>query len=285
MDKSPVTVSAPEKRRFRLPRGKARLWQLAVCLLFFLAALFLRAFSDFDASPLFSGAVSLRELALQAGQALGRSTLAEAFAKGFGETYTGAAAVPQTSVSPTTVLTKPAAQTTLPPAAAPQTTAPQTTVPQTTVAVPKPAALPDNVSASVPAIAFSYTAPLSGRITSAFGYRIHPVDGDESFHYGIDIAAAEGTDVCAFAGGRVIYAGVGEINGKYMKIEHADGIVSMYAHLSAFEVCVGDTVEEGQVIARSGSTGKVTGPHLHFQLYADGLLIDPASVLGELPET
>ena len=243
MDKSPVTVPAPEKRRFRLPRGKARLWQLAVCLLFFLAALFLRAFSDFDASPLFSGAVSLRELALQAGQALGRSTLAEAFAKGFGETYTGAAAVPQTSVSPTTVLTKPAAQTTLPPAAAPQTTAPQTTVPQTTVAVPKPAALPSNVSASVPAIAFSYTAPLSGRITSAFGYRIHPVDGDESFHYGIDIAAAEGSDVCAFAGGRVIYAGVGEINGKYMKIEHADGIVSMYAHLSAFEVCVGDTVE------------------------------------------
>ena len=127
MDKSPVTAPAPEKRRFRLPRGKARLWQLAVCLLFFLAALFLRAFSDFDASPLFSGAVSLRELALQAGQALGRSSLAEAFARGFGETYTGAA-VPQTPVSPSRVLTKPAAQTTSSPAASPQTTAPQTTV-------------------------------------------------------------------------------------------------------------------------------------------------------------
>ena len=131
----------------------------------------------------------------------------------------------------------------------------------------------------------AYGVEFTRRLVEDLGKKIDDLVIVSGLAYGIDIAAAEGTDVCAFAGGRVIYAGVGEINGKYMKIEHADGIVSMYAHLSAFEVCVGDTVEEGQDIARSGSTGKVTGPHLHFQLYADGLLIDPASVLGELLET
>ncbi|MEA4822986.1 MAG: M23 family metallopeptidase [Clostridiaceae bacterium] len=322
MDKTPVTIQAPEKRRF--PRGTAKLWQLGICLLLFIAALFFRAFSDKDTGSLFAGATSLRELAAQAGQALGRSELAEAFARGFREAYTGASEATETATTQAAttqataaVMTKqaPAATTvagaladdalvasaaratatvaattatsatvTATTTAAAATTA-ATTAAQTTVALPKPGILPDTVTTDAVAIDFPYVLPVSGRVTSPFGYRIHPVDDVESFHYGIDIAAAEGTDICAFADGKVIYAGTGEINGKYMKIEHADGFVSLYAHLSALEVCVGDMVAAGQVIARSGATGKVTGPHLHFQLYHDGLIFDPLTVLGGLIET
>ncbi len=314
MEKTPVTMQAPEKRRFRFPRGTAKLWQLSACLLLFIAALFFRAFSDKDTGSLFAGATSLRELAAQAGQALGRSELAEAFARGFGEAYTGAAAaakaattqaaVPtattQAAAPAAAVMTKRAptattaadaprasttAAATTATTTAKATTTAATTAAQTTVALPKPGILPDTVTAEAVTIDFPYVLPVSGRVTSPFGYRVHPINDVESFHYGIDIAAAEGTDIRAFADGKVIYAGTGEINGKYMKIEHADGFVSLYAHLSAFEVCVGDTVAAGQVIARSGATGKVTGPHLHFQLYRDGLIFDPLPVLDGLIET
>ena len=79
-------------------------------------------------------------------------------------------------------------------------------------------------------------------------------------------------------------SGVGDFRDDMIEIRHADGIESLYAHLSALKVCVGDRVERGQVVALSGATGKVTGPHLHFQLYEDGLLFDPEPVLRALEE-
>jgi len=140
---------------------------------------------------------------------------------------------------------------------------------------------PDIVTASVQVPVFDYTLPVSGTITSDFGYRDHPVDGEVKFHYGVDIAASEGTPIGAFADGTVIYTGVGEINGNYIKIRHADGYVSLYAHMS--EICVGwgQTVKKGDLVGKVGQTGIVTGPHLHLQLYHDGLLFDPVLLLGD----
>ena len=140
---------------------------------------------------------------------------------------------------------------------------------------------PEIVTASVTVPQFDYTMPVSGTITSDFGYRDHPVDGEVKFHYGVDIAAAEGTPIGAFADGTVIYAGIGEINGNYIKIRHDDGYVSLYAHMS--ETCVewGQTVKKGELVGKVGQTGTVTGPHLHLQLYHDGLLFDPVLLLGD----
>ena len=180
-------------------------------------------------------------------------------------------------------------------AAAATTAGVPTTAATTAVTVPTTAAPPDTVSsdpestagwpdivtASVKVPVFDYTLPVTGTITSDFGYRNHPVDGENKFHYGVDIAAAEGTQIHAFADGTVIYAGVGEINGNYIKIRHADGYVSLYAHMS--EICVewGQTVKKGDLVGKVGQTGVATGPHLHLQLYHEGLLFDPVLLLGD----
>lgn len=140
---------------------------------------------------------------------------------------------------------------------------------------------PEIVTASVTVPAFDYTLPVAGRITSDFGFRDHPVDGENKFHYGVDIAANEGTPIGAFADGTVIYAGVGEINGNYIKIRHDDGYVSLYAHMSEIGVEWGQTVKTGDTVGLVGQTGTATGPHLHLQLYHEGLLFDPVLLLGD----
>jgi len=139
--------------------------------------------------------------------------------------------------------------------------------------------LPDVVSAASVSIDFSHVSPVTGAITSAFGYRDHPLDGIYKFHYGVDVAASEGTAIRAFADGTVNTVLQGEINGNYFKVQHADGIVSMYAHCQKILVKAGQRVKKGDVIAYVGQTGKVSGPHLHFQLYKDGKIIDPTDYI------
>ena len=141
---------------------------------------------------------------------------------------------------------------------------------------------PDIVYVGNVDIPFDYITPVTGRITSKFGYRDHPVDGEYKFHYGIDIAADTGDPILCFADGEVTFVGVGEINGNYMKITHSDGFVTMYAHCDSIDVKVGDKVAMGERIAYAGSTGTVSGSHLHFQIYTDGMLIDPALYLDGL---
>ena len=138
---------------------------------------------------------------------------------------------------------------------------------------------PDIVSEEAVSIAFAYTTPVFGYVTSPFGYRDHPLDGETKFHYGIDIGAAEGTKILAFADGTVESVLQGEINGNYLKIAHADEIVSMYAHCQKIIVKAGQQVKKGEVIGYVGQTGQVSGPHLHFQLYKDGSIIDPTGYL------
>lgn len=141
---------------------------------------------------------------------------------------------------------------------------------------------PDIVYTGSVDIPFDYITPVAGRITSKFGYRDHPVDGEYKFHYGIDVAADTGTPILCFADGEVTFVGVGEINGNYMKVTHSDGFVTMYAHCDSINVKVGDKVKVGQKIASAGATGTVSGSHLHFQIYSDGKLIDPALYLEGL---
>ena len=139
--------------------------------------------------------------------------------------------------------------------------------------------LPDVVSTEAISIDYDYVTPVTGYITSSFGYRDHPLDGVYKFHYGVDIGAAEGTPILAFADGVVNTVLKGEINGNYFKVGHDDGIVSMYAHCQKIVVKAGQQVKKGDVIAYVGQTGQVSGPHLHFQLYKNGKIIDPTTYL------
>jgi len=125
-----------------------------------------------------------------------------------------------------------------------------------------------------------FVSPLGGRISSAFGRRKHPVTGQMSVHGGIDIAVAQGTRVGAAAAGVVIVASydVGHY-GTAVFIDHQNGYVTHYGHLSKILVRLGQKVRQGQIIALSGSTGRVTGPHLHFTIKRNDVAIDPLRFL------
>jgi LysM repeat protein len=121
-----------------------------------------------------------------------------------------------------------------------------------------------------------FDSPLGGRLSSFFGKRKHPVTGGRSFHGGIDIAVREGTWVGAAAAGKVILAAsdVGHY-GKAVFIDHGNGYVTHYGHLSKIYVREGQSVKARQLIAKSGSTGRSTGPHLHFTIKKNGTPVDP----------
>ena len=141
-------------------------------------------------------------------------------------------------------------------------------------------ALPTNVSYDIPELPFSTTAPVSGQTSSGFGYRMHPIQQVVKFHYGTDFAASLGTDICAFADGTVLAASQDAGYGNYVKIDHGSGFVTLYGHCSELLVSAGQTVSAGQVIARVGSTGQATGPHLHFELIHEGVYLNPEFYLA-----
>lgn len=122
-----------------------------------------------------------------------------------------------------------------------------------------------------------YAWPLttSGRITSSFGYRSAPTAGASSYHKGVDIAVSVGTSVLATKDGKVVTATYSSSAGNYVAIYHGNGTYSYYMHCSSLSVSAGDRVKKGQVIAKSGSTGISTGPHLHFAIYKNGTYVNP----------
>lgn len=134
-----------------------------------------------------------------------------------------------------------------------------------------------------------YQAPVAGAtIRSGYGPRQSFVTSNgqraSSNHDGVDFAAAAGTPVRAVAAGRVVRAGVNGGYGNFVEIDHGNGVVTGYAHLQDFDVKVGDTIAPGQNIARVGSTGNSTGPHLHLRARRNGQSIDPETLLGEEAE-
>ena len=123
-------------------------------------------------------------------------------------------------------------------------------------------------------------APIvDGWFSSNFGYRIDPFTGTQTFHEGIDFPAERGTPIVAAASGKVIEAGVHPQYGKILAIDHGNGLVSRYAHASEVFVSEGDLVVRGQRVATVGSTGRSTGPHLHFEVRLNGVPQNPVRFL------
>ena len=123
--------------------------------------------------------------------------------------------------------------------------------------------------------------PLDGGwISSRYGARIDPISGKPAWHHGVDFSAGPGSDVKAVAGGVVTFAGTSGAYGKMVEIEHGEGISTRYAHHDSVEVKPGDIVKKGQKIARLGSTGRSTGPHVHFEVLRNGRRFDPAEYLA-----
>jgi len=120
----------------------------------------------------------------------------------------------------------------------------------------------------------------SGYISSFFGKRADPFTGESAFHAGIDFAGAPGTRVLAVADGVVSYAGRDRGYGKLVEITHGGGYVTRYAHNASVLVQPGHTVRRGDAIALMGSTGRSTGPHVHFEVLRDGRPVNPMSFVG-----
>lgn len=119
-----------------------------------------------------------------------------------------------------------------------------------------------------------------GWFSSNFGYRIDPFTGQSSFHEGVDFVAESGTPVSAAASGKVVFAGWHPQYGKMLEIDHGNGLVSRYAHASNLAVGEGELVVRGQRVASVGSTGRSTGPHLHFEVRLNGVPQNPVRFLA-----
>jgi Peptidase family M23 len=125
--------------------------------------------------------------------------------------------------------------------------------------------------------------PVNGILRSSFGGRSDPLSGEGSFHTGVDLAADTGTPVHVTADGVVTTAGWSGAYGKLVVVDHGNGIETYYAHLSGFMVVPGQEVLRGQVIALSGATGRVTGPHMHYEVRLHGTPVNPYKYLVKAP--
>lgn len=121
--------------------------------------------------------------------------------------------------------------------------------------------------------------PISGPITSPFGWRTHPIFGTSIFHSGIDIGGDYGMEVVAADGGVVIYAGWISGYGNAVIIDHGNGVSSLYGHNQSLVVREGQSVSQGQLISYCGSTGNSTGPHVHFEVRENGSPVSPYNYL------
>lgn len=121
--------------------------------------------------------------------------------------------------------------------------------------------------------------PLSGPITSPFGYREDPINDKKGFHAGVDMKGKRGEKIVATADGTVIQANNNGLYGRYVKIKHGNGFTTSFSHLQAFKVKKGDKVKRGQVIGLVGSSGRSTGAHLHYELCLNGKPINPVTFM------
>jgi murein DD-endopeptidase MepM/ murein hydrolase activator NlpD len=134
------------------------------------------------------------------------------------------------------------------------------------------------------AFALAWPLPETVHITSPFGIREHPILGDHRLHAGVDLGVPIGTLVRAAGSGVVRRAGSDSANGRAIVLDHGRGVVTIYCHNEELLVREGQRVTRGQVIARSGSTGRSTGPHLHYQLDLSGTPVDPLHYRAQKPK-
>ena len=133
---------------------------------------------------------------------------------------------------------------------------------------------------SIGDIKFIWPCPASGRITSKFGARSSPTEGASSNHKGIDIGAPTGSNILAAAAGEVVVSTYSYSAGNYVMINHGGGVYTVYMHASKLLCKVGDSVKQGAVIAKVGSTGYSTGPHLHFGIRLNGTYVNPSQYVS-----
>lgn len=133
----------------------------------------------------------------------------------------------------------------------------------------------DNITGAIP----SGRPVEEGWISSFYGYRIDPFNGKKVFHGGLDFAGKPGSAVISVADGIVSWAGMRSGYGGLVEIDHGNGYLTRYAHNKSLEVAVGDRVSKGDVIALLGSTGRSTGPHVHFEVLRDGKLVNPVNYI------
>ncbi len=117
--------------------------------------------------------------------------------------------------------------------------------------------------------------PIDGRLMGGYGHRNDPFSGEGAFHRGVDISAPTGTPVKAAADGFVTHAEWSNGYGKLVVISHGNGMQSWYAHLSKFDVIAGQEIRQGEILGRVGSTGRVTAPHLHYEVWVGGAPVNP----------
>ena len=122
--------------------------------------------------------------------------------------------------------------------------------------------------------------PVSGTLSSPYGYRNHPVHDEKKFHTGVDISVPPGSEVKATAQGIVSFAGWTEGSGIVVVVEHGHGFSTAYAHNRKAVVRVGQRIARGEVVAQSGSTGVSTGPHVHYEIWRNGRHADPVGFLA-----
>lgn len=127
---------------------------------------------------------------------------------------------------------------------------------------------------------FIWPCPASGRILSAFGDRSSPTEGASTNHKGIDIPAPSGSSIVAAADGKVVISTYSYSAGNYIMIDHGGGLTTVYMHCSQLLVKEGETVKQGQTIAKVGSTGYSTGPHLHFGVRSGGSYVNPSGYVS-----
>ena len=135
-------------------------------------------------------------------------------------------------------------------------------------------------TASLGDIKFIWPCPASSRITSGFGGRSSPTEGASTNHKGIDIGASTGSNILAAASGTVTISTYSASAGNYVMISHGGGVSTVYMHCSSRLVSVGDKVNQGDVIAKVGSTGYSTGPHLHFEIRSGGSYVNPSKYVS-----
>jgi murein DD-endopeptidase MepM/ murein hydrolase activator NlpD len=121
--------------------------------------------------------------------------------------------------------------------------------------------------------------PAHGWLSSSVGRRTDPINGGDDFHQGLDISADSGSPVYATADGTVVVAAREGAYGNLITIDHGYGLETRYGHLSKYDVKAGVKIKRGQVIGRVGSTGRATGPHLHYEVRVNGRLLNPLQLL------
>ena len=278
------------RRKSRLgPRERRRLVQLGICLGVFCAVFLGRGFLPTSMAALRQAITTDTDFEAVF-STLGRSLEPEGQVhQTLGMFWTGTSPAPSPADTPTPSPTA-AATPTPTPTPAPEPTLTPTLPPEPTLQpTPEPTSYPYDGPAAPANATMTYDplelletmSPIQGHQTDVYGWRTHPIPGEDNFHHGLDLAAPEGTQILAFADGYVDFVGEGDSYGKYVQLRHSDHVTTLYAHCSDLLLPKGTQVKMGDPIALVGDTGMATGPHLHFEVKVDGVWHDPIYYLEE----